>query len=273
VKEFPVSARLLIEKPGHVAPTMEATSALHIQQLSKRFGAKVAVDHVELKVPIGSFYGLVGPNGAGKTTTISMAVGLLRPDEGTASIFGVDVWSDPTHAKALVGVLPDGFALPERLTGRELLTYLGLLRGLDAKTVGQRAEDLLAVLDLLGSEKTLIVEYSAGMRKKIGLATALLHAPRLLILDEPFEAVDPVSAATIKTILQRFVKTGGSVVVSSHVMALVEQLCDHVAVINKGVVAAAGSLDEVRGETSLEEAFVRLVGGRPDDVRELTWLA
>lgn len=139
--------------------------------------------------------------------------------------------------------------------------------------VARRAEDLLAVLELDGAEKTLVIEYSTGMRKKIGLATALLHAPRLLVLDEPFEAVDPVSAATIKTILRGFVAGGGSIVLSSHVMALVEQLCDHVAVIDRGTVAAAGTLDEVRGARSLEETFVELVGERDSGVKELSWLS
>ncbi|MGC4189999.1 MAG: ABC transporter ATP-binding protein [Thermomicrobiales bacterium] len=246
--------------------------AMALRGLSKRFGEKVAVGDVSLIVPVGSFYGLVGPNGAGKTTTISMAVGLLRPDTGNSRIFGVDVWTQPLEAKALVGVMPDGMVMPERLTGRELLTYLGQLRGLPANTVRARAQDLLDVLGLLGAERTLIAEYSAGMRKKIVLATALLHAPNLLILDEPLEAVDPVSAATIKLILQRFVASGGSVVLSSHVMALVEQMCDHVAIIDKGVVAAAGPLDEVRGNRSLEEAFVELVSGHPVDAIGLAWL-
>jgi ABC-2 type transport system ATP-binding protein len=191
-----------------------------------------------------------------------MAVGLLRPDGGSAQIFGIDVWADPVAAKRLVGVLPDGLALPERLTGRELLDYLGLLRGLDRATVAARAQELLAVLELTAAEGTLVADYSAGMRKKITLATALLHTPRLLVLDEPFEAIDPVSAATIRTILRRFVEGGGSVVLSSHVMALVEQLCDHVGVIAKGRLAAAGTLEEVRGQGSLEDAFVRLVGAR-----------
>ena len=246
--------------------------ALRLTGLCKAFGDAFAVSDVDLSVPRASMYGLVGPNGAGKTTTISMAVGLLRPDGGTAEIFGVDVWQDPLRAKALVGVMPDGFAMPERLTGREMLTYLGLLRGMDSSTVKQRADDLLNVLDLTSAEQTLIMEYSAGMRKKIGLASALLHAPRLLILDEPLEAVDPVSASTIKTILSRFVSSGGAVVVSSHVMALVEELCDHVAIINHGTVAASGRLNDVRGAKSLEARFVALVSGDSRVPKELTWL-
>ncbi len=249
------------------------TPALQLSGLRKRFGAHVAVDGVDLSVPCGSFYGLVGPNGAGKTTSLSMAVGLVRPDAGSSAILGVDVWSDPVRAKSLVGVLPDGMMLPERLTGRELLYYLGRLRGLPAGTVDARSEELLAVLELDGAERTPVIDYSTGMRKKIGLATALLHAPRLLVLDEPFEAVDPVSAATIRAILRRFVDSGGSVVLSSHVMALVEQLCDHVGVIAGGRVLAAGTVAEVRGGRGLEEAFVELVGARTGGAEGLSWLA
>ncbi len=251
----------------------DSAPALQLSGLYKRFGGPWVVDGVSLSVQPGSFFGLVGPNGAGKTTTLSMAVGLLRPDAGQAEIFGADVWADPLRAKTIVGVLPDGLALPERLTGRELLTYTGLLRGMPPATVAERTQELLAVLELVGAENTLVVDYSAGMRKKIGLATALLHAPKLLVLDEPFEAVDPVSASTIRTILQRFVNGGGSVVLSSHVMALVENLCDHLAVIDKGRVVATGSVAEVRGDGSLEEAFVRLVGGRIGGDEGLSWLA
>ncbi|MER5324511.1 ABC transporter ATP-binding protein [Streptosporangium roseum] len=246
--------------------------ALRTTGLRKAFGDHVAVDDVGLTVPAGSFYGLVGPNGAGKTTTLAMAVGLLRPDAGSAEIFGVDVWRSGVEAKSLVGVLPDGNAMPERLTGREVLTYLGLLRGLPPDVVAERAEELLRVLELASAERTLVIEYSTGMRKKIGLAVALLHAPRLLVLDEPFEAVDPVSATTIRTILRRFVASGGSVIISSHVMALVEQLCDDVAVISGGRVAAAGPLAEVRGAGSLEDAFVDLVGARAGGGEGLAWL-
>ncbi|MET8119860.1 ABC transporter ATP-binding protein [Micromonospora sp. NPDC005189] len=248
-------------------------SALLLTGLHKAFGANVAVDHVELTVPQGSFFGLVGPNGAGKTTLLSMAVGLLRPDEGRSEVFGVDVWDGPVQGRALMGVLPDGLALPERLTGRELLTFIGQLRGIEPAVLAERTQELLDVMELNDAETTLVVDYSTGMRKKIGLATALLHGPRLLVLDEPFEAVDPVSAAALKAILVRFVESGGSVVLSSHVMALVEQLCDAVAVMVDGRVVAAGPLAEVRGEQTLERAFVRLVGGDEHAVRGLSWLA
>jgi ABC-2 type transport system ATP-binding protein len=251
-----------------------STAALRLLGLTKTFGGKRAVDGIDLRVPGGSFFGLVGPNGAGKTTSLSMAVGLLRPDAGRAEIFGVDVWSDPVRAKELIGVLPDGLGMPERLTGREVLTYLGLLRGMAPDVVARRTRELLEVLELDRAERTLVLEYSTGMRKKIGLATALLHAPRLLVLDEPLEAVDPVSAATIKVILQRFVAAGGSVVFSSHVMPVVEQLCDQVAVVAGGKVVAAGPLDEVRGGTTLENRFVDLVGGgQAVSAGELSWLA
>ncbi|SDJ30367.1 ABC-2 type transport system ATP-binding protein [Nonomuraea maritima] len=247
--------------------------ALRLTGLHKVFADNVAVDHVDLVVPRGSFFGLVGPNGAGKTTALSMAVGLLRPDSGRSEVFGVDVWSDPVRAKSLMGVLPDGLAMPERLTGRELLTFIGQLRGIPDDVVAQRSQQLLNVMELNDAERTLVADYSTGMRKKIGLATALLHAPRLLVLDEPFEAVDPVSAAALKSILVRFVSSGGSVVLSSHVMALVEQLCDTVAVMAKGKVVAAGPLGDVRGDNTLEETFVRLVGVDSGDWEELSWLA
>ncbi|MEU1686482.1 ABC transporter ATP-binding protein [Micromonospora sp. NPDC005707] len=248
------------------------TPALKLSGLTKRFGDTTAVDAVDLTVPAGSFFGLVGPNGAGKTTALSMAVGLLRPDAGTAHIFGTDVWTDPVAAKRLVGVLPDGLAMTERLTGREMLTYLGRLHSIPRDVLDERIDELLAVLDLERAHRTLVLGYSAGMRKKIGLATALLAAPKLLVLDEPFEAVDPVSAATIRSILRRFVAGGGSVVLSSHVMPLVEQLCDTVAVMSQSRVVAAGPLDEVRNGRSLDDAFVALVGARTAGEEQLSWL-
>lgn len=247
--------------------------ALQVDGLSKAFGAKIAVANVRLTVPAGSFFGLVGPNGAGKTTLLSMATGLLRPDSGTSRIFGVDIWDDPVQAKSLIGVMPDGMSLPEQLTGREVLTYLGLLRGLNKELVADRAQELLEVMELTDAEGTLVIDYSTGMRKKIALATALLHGPELLVLDEPFEAVDPVSVSTIKTIFRRFVNHGGTIIFSSHVMATVEQLCDALAVISSGTVRAAGPMEVVRDGQDLEDRFVELVGGRTGGQEGLAWLA
>ncbi|MGL4339843.1 MAG: ABC transporter ATP-binding protein [Rhodoglobus sp.] len=237
-------------------------TALEIHGLRKKFGDKLAVNDVELTVPRGSFYGLVGPNGAGKTTTLAMATGLLRPDAGQISIHGVDVWTNLLEAKRLVGNLSDGVRLFDRLTGRQLITYAGLLSGMPRDLVTERAVDLLQLLDLEDAGGTLVVDYSAGMTKKIALACALVHAPRLLVLDEPFESVDPVSAANIRDILDGFVASGGTVIVSSHVMDMVQRMCDHVAVIAQGRVLASGTIDEVREESSLEDRFVELVGGR-----------
>ncbi|MFI5936200.1 ABC transporter ATP-binding protein [Actinoplanes sp. NPDC051494] len=247
-------------------------SALALRGLVKRFDAKVAVAGLDLDVPAGSFLGLLGPNGAGKTTTLSMAVGLLRPDAGQALILGYDVWADPVAAKSRIGVLPDGVLLFDRLTGAELLAYHGLLRGMDPGVVDRRAAELLDVLELGAGNRTMVVDYSAGMKKKIGLACALLHAPRLLVLDEPFEAVDPVSAALIRGILQRYAAGGGTVVLSSHVMTVVERLCSHVAIMADGQIRARGTLDEVRGGRSLEDVFVEVVGGRTATGSELSWL-
>ncbi|AXO38469.1 ABC transporter ATP-binding protein [Micromonospora sp. B006] len=247
--------------------------ALSLRGLAKRFDTKVAVAGVDLVVPTGSFYGLLGPNGAGKTTTLSMAVGLLRPDAGEARVLGYDVWADPVRAKSLLGVMPDGVRLFDRLSGAELLAYHGLLRGMDPAVVDQRAAELLDVLALSDAGRTLVVDYSAGMKKKIGLACALLHGPRLLVLDEPFETVDPVSAALIRDILHRYVSGGGTVIFSSHVMEVVERLCSHVAILAEGRITRVGTLAEVRGDRSLEDVFVEVVGGRTATGEELSWLS
>jgi ABC-2 type transport system ATP-binding protein len=259
------------QPPGRTAASAPSEPALSIRGLAKRFGEKIAVNGINLDVPSGSFYGLVGPNGAGKTTTLSMATGLLRPDYGQVLVHGVDVWHDPLRAKRLMGILPDGVRLFDRLTGEQLVTYAGLLRGMDRETVAARVADLLRALDLAKDAGTLVVDYSAGMTKKIALASALIHAPRLLVLDEPFESVDPVSAANIRDILHNYVASGGTVIVSSHVMDLVQRMCDHVAVIARGNVLAAGTVDQVRGGASLEDRFVELVGGR-NQAEGLEWL-
>ena len=251
--------------------TRESAPALALRGLWKRFGEKTAVAGIDLTVPAGSFYGLVGPNGAGKTTTLSMATGLLRPDAGSVHVQGFDLWRDPDAAKRTLGVLPDGMRLFDRLTGAQMVTYAGLLRGMDRETVATRTAELLDAFDLTREAGTLVIDYSAGMTKKIALATAMVHAPRVMILDEPFEAVDPVSATNIIQILGHYVDGGGTVVVSSHVMDLVQRMCDHVAIIAGGHVLAAGTVDEVRGTRSLDETFVELVGGRREG-QGLEWL-
>ena len=250
----------------------EASAALSLQGLSKAYGSTLAVDRLDLEVPRGSFFGLVGPNGAGKTTTLSMATGLLRPDAGTAHVLGHDVWSDTVHAKRLVGILPDGLRLFDRLTGLQLICYSGLLRGMNRGVVTERAHELLGALGLADAGGTLVVDYSAGMSKKISLACALIHAPRLLVLDEPFEAVDPISASTIRQILEGYAASGGTVILSSHVMDLVQRLCDRVAIVAGGEIRAVGTLEEVRSGMTLEERFVHLVGGATDVGEGLSWL-
>lgn len=249
------------------------TEAVRTQGLFKQYGPQIAVAGVDLVVPAGSFAGLVGPNGAGKTTTLSMITGLLRPNGGQAWIDGLDVWRDPLQVKARIGVLPEGLRLFERLSGRELLIYNGRLRGIAKGDVEQRAEELLAVMDLTGAADKLVVDYSTGMRKKIGLAAALLHNPSVLFLDEPFEGVDPVSANTLTEVLQRFTASGSTVIFSSHVMDLVERLCDWVSVMSSGHIVAQGPLAEVRGGRTLNEAFMQLVGGpRNNGETGLNWL-
>lgn len=264
----PAPAQLPVAPP-RVPP--QAGAAVEIQGLTKLFDDKVAVDRINLAIPSGSFYGLVGRNGAGKTTTISMVTGMLQPTEGTALIRGIDMWAEPLKAKAHLGVLPDGVHLFDKLTGEQLITYSGYLHGIDKETVASRVKDLLAAMDLTDAAGRAVADYSAGMTKKIALAAALIHAPSVLILDEPFEAVDPVSAANIQDILRGFVASGGTVILSSHVMDLVQRLCDHVAIMDSGRILAAGTVDEVRAGTSLEERFVQLVGGRTSS-EGLSWL-
>lgn len=246
-------------------------AALELRGLSKRFGTTVAVNDLSIVVPRGSFYGVVGPNGAGKTTTLAMATGLLRPDSGTARVLGVDVWREPQRAAELLGVLPDGVRLFDRLTGAELITYAGLLRAMPRDVVAQRTADLLDVLGLASAGRTLVADYSAGMTKKVALACAIVHAPAVLVLDEPFEAVDPVSTSGIRKILQAFVASGGTVVLSSHVMDLVQRMCDHVAIVDAGRVLTAGPIDQVRAGGDLDDRFIELVG-QSDQVEALQWL-
>ena len=250
---------------------LTGSAALEVKSVTKAFGDTRAVDGIDLTVPSGTFYGLVGPNGAGKTTTLSMIAGLLRPDRGSFRVNGVDAASDPIGAKRQMGVLPDRLRTFDRLTGRQLLHYYGVLRGLPSAVVESRATDLARAFDLSDALGRLVSDYSAGMAKKVMLAGAMIHSPRLLVLDEPFESVDPVSSAIILDILSAYVAHGGTVILSSHGMELVERVCSRVAVIVAGQVLAEGTVDEVRGELTLEQRFIELAGGL-SDVEGLEWL-
>jgi ABC-2 type transport system ATP-binding protein len=246
--------------------------AIAVTQLRKSFGPKEAVAGIDLEIASGSLAGLVGPNGAGKTTSLSMMTGLLRPDGGRVLLNGMDLWADPPAVKAIIGVVPAEARLFERLSGEELLEYAGRLRGLPAGEVRSRAAQLLDVLDLTEDAKRLVADYSSGMRKKAMLGCALIHNPAVLFLDEPLEGVDPVSADTIRRLLTRFVASGSTVLLSSHVMELVEQVCDHVTIIDKGRIVATGTTEQVRNGKTLQQAFIDLVGSRATDEEVLSWL-
>ena len=266
-------ARRLRRERRRARASIPSPPAVTLRSLQKRFGAKHAVAGVDLDIPSRTFFGIVGPNGAGKTTTLRMATGLLRPDGGSATVDGIDVWAHPVEAKRRMGVLPEQLQLFDRLAASELLTYVGLLRGMDEATVVARGRDLLATLGLQEAAGVAVADFSQGMRKKIGLACALLHAPRVLFLDEPFESVDPVSARTLRSVLQQFVNAGGTVVLSSHVMDTVERLCQHVAVFHMGRVVATGPTEVLRGERHLEDVFAELVGAGDGTAIGLDWLS
>ena len=247
--------------------------ALEARGLVKVFGDMHAVDGVDLTIPKGTFYGIAGPNGAGKSTTLRMLTGLLRPDAGSATIDGISVWPDPLQAKARVGFVPDNPVLFDRLTAAEMLEYAGMLRKMDPVVVASRSSELLRVLDLAGEAEKLIADFSLGMIKRIGLAVALLHSPRVLILDEPFGALDPVNTQVMEDMLQLYRRGGGTVVFASHVMDVLQRLCDRLVVIGAGRVLAEGTVAEVSGGRNLQDAFVELVGGRDLEEGELAWLS
>ena len=261
------------EKPERLAPEPAGVvNAIDAQDVVKLYGNNLALDHLYLQIPAGSFFGLVGPNGAGKSTFLSIATGLLEPDRGTVFINGISMWDEPVAAKGALGVLPDGMHMFDRLSGIEHLTFVAQLRGLDKQSAIQRSRSLLQAFELPLDKKKTISEYSTGMRKKIGLALALVTSPRLVVLDEPFEAVDPVSANTLQQVLKEYVKRGGTVVLSSHVMATVESLCTHVAVINQGRILVSGTTEEVAAGQDLNSRFLQLVGGHQQREGDLSWL-
>ncbi len=245
--------------------------ALEVEGLTKRFGEVVAVDALSLRVPRGSLFGFLGPNGAGKSTTVRMMVGLLRPTAGSVRILGIDPWSRGVESRRAVGVIPDGVPLFERLSGREYLTFCGRMHGLREGEIGRRSEELLELLDLAPDADKLIADYSHGMRKKIALSGALLHGPRVLFLDEPFEGIDPVAARTIRELLQSLARREITVFLTSHVLEIVERLCTDVAILARGRLLVAGTLSDLRRDGTLEEVFLRTVGGTRE-ASALSWI-
>ena len=249
--------------------------------LRRVFGELVAVDGLDLRVQRQQFFGFLGPNGAGKSTTIRMLTGLLRPTSGSIHVLGRDLHSDSVAIKQRIGVVPEGLALFERLTGNQMLNFVGRMYGVERLRAADRAAELLEFMDLRDCADQLIADYSHGMKKKIALAAAVIHSPEILFLDEPFEGVDAVAANLLKRMLQRFVQRGGTVFLTSHVLEVVEKLCTHVAIIRHGRLVASGSLDELRAgitvgeggdrQLTLEEIFLDVVGGSAHE-RELSWL-
>jgi ABC-2 type transport system ATP-binding protein len=253
--------------------------AIEARGLARHFGDKVAVASLNLQVAEGEFFGFLGPNGAGKSTTINMLVGLLRPTAGQALINGIDIWQEPLTAKAQLGVLPEGLKLYERLTAREFIAFAGIMYGLPEPEVHHRAEELLALMDLTQDADKLIVDYSTGMRKKTALAAAVIHAPRVLFLDEPFEGIDAISGRVIRSVLQQLRQQGTTIFFSSHILEVVERLCNRVAVIDDGRLVAQGTIPELREmaqtgeETTLEDLFLKAVGADEEIFRKgLSWL-
>src|SRR5579864_8996199 len=276
-------------------------AAIVTEGLSRSFGNLVAVDHVDLRVDAGQFFGFLGPNGAGKSTTIRMMTGLLAPTAGTINLLGLSLEGNPVEVKRQIGVVPEGLALFDRLTGNEYLNFVGRMYGLDRATAAQRTADLLNFMDLDDRTKTLITDYSHGMKKKLALAAAVIHGPKILFLDEPFEGVDAIAAGTLKSMLQRMIARGATIFLTSHVLEIVERLCTHIAIIHRGQLVAQGSLEELRagvqraappprpGEEALpqatehltlEQIFLEIVGvdrtGNPAanaPEQELSWLS
>src|SRR5437879_6026912 len=257
--------------------------AIRTQKLSRRFGNLTAVDGMDLQVTAGQFFGFLGPNGAGKSTTIKMLTGLLAPTSGSMELLGLDFAAHPVEVKRQIGVVPEGMGLLERLTGSEYLQFVGRMYGLDRATTQRRANELLDFMHLADRPKTLIADYSHGMQKKLALAAAVIHGPRILFLDEPFEGVDALAAGALKALLGRMTERGVTIFLTSHVLEIVERLCSHVAIIHQGRLVAQGSLEELRAgipgaegeKKTLEQIFLSIVGQSGAEqarLEELTWL-
>jgi len=275
---------------------MDAAPTIATQGLTRRFGELLAVDNVDLRVAPGQFFGFLGPNGAGKSTTIKILTGLLAPSSGRIEILGLDLEKTPVEVKRQIGVVPEGMALFGRLTGSEFLNFAGRMYGLDRETAAKRTGELLDFMQLADQPKKLVTDYSHGMQKKLAMAAAVIHGPKVLFLDEPFEGVDAIAAGTLKAMLQGMIARGATIFLTSHVLEIVERLCSHVAIIHRGRLVAQGSLEELRagvkaqtpagsgdgsggalapsdGKMTLEQIFLRTVGGERRSDQELSWLA
>jgi ABC-2 type transport system ATP-binding protein len=274
---------------------MDAAPTISTQSLSRRFGDLLAVDKVDLRVAPGQFFGFLGPNGAGKSTTIKMLTGLLAPSAGRIEILGIDLAAHPVEVKRQIGVVPEGMALFGRLTGSEFLNFVGRMYGLERETAAKRTAELLDFMQLADQPKKLVTDFSHGMQKKLAMAAAVIHGPRVVFLDEPFEGVDAIAAGTLKAMLQRMIAHGATIFLTSHVLEIVERLCSHVAIIHRGRLVAQGSLEELRAgveaqtparpgdgsgngsapsaeKMTLEQIFLRTVGGERRGEQELSWL-
>ncbi len=270
--------------------------AIVTEKLTRRFGDLVAVNQMDLTVDGGQFFGFLGPNGAGKSTTIKMLTGLLAATSGRIRLLGLNLEQHPVEVKRQIGAVPEGMALFDRLTGAEYLNFVARMYGLDRSTAVQRTAELLDFMQLADRPKTLVADYSHGMQKKLALAAAVIHGPKILFLDEPFEGVDAIAAGTLKAMLTRMIARGATIFLTSHVLEIVERLCSHVAIIHRGRLVAQGSLEELRagvaslanlasGESlpaaaareklTLEEIFLAIVGpeaSRRRSEEELSWL-
>jgi ABC-2 type transport system ATP-binding protein len=262
-------------------------AAIQTHGLTRRFGALTAVEDVTLSVATGQFFGFLGPNGAGKSTTIKMLTGLLEPSAGTMEILGKPFGAGALNLKRQIGVVPEGMALLGRLTAPEYLRFVGRMYGLDRVTTNLRTEELLEFMKLADERRKLITDFSHGMQKKLALAAAVIHGPRVLFLDEPFEGVDAIAAGMLKTMLLGMINRGVTIFLTTHVLEIVERLCSHVAIIHQGRLVANGSLEELRSgvastlpgaervqKLTLEEIFLQIVGASAQEqAQELSWLA
>jgi ABC-2 type transport system ATP-binding protein len=247
-------------------------SAISVRNLRKLYGEKAAVDGLDLDVPRGSFFGFLGPNGAGKTTTIRMLMGLAPPTSGTIELLGLPMPDRALEVKAKIGLVPDESLLFDHLTGLEFTEFVGRMYGLTRPVARERAEELLTLFELAADPRKLISDYSKGMRKRVAMAAALIHRPELFLLDEPFEGVDAVGARMMKEILLEQVRHGATVFLTSHVLEVVERLCDRVSIIHDGKLVLSGTMAELRtGSETLEDIFVRVVGAQ-HPAESLDWL-